>query len=158
MVAVRLPLPCISASRYNEDAKFVVLVSRQEISMTISGIKVLYVEDEPAIAELLRSGLDLFGIDVSPIYGNAEDALDKILSGKPPMNDCKLLVFDIRLPGMTGMELAERLRSAGEQRPILIVSAYQPPQRTQLEKLDAHFMPKPFDFAGIVSKIQELVN
>ena len=126
--------------------------------MTISGIKVLYVEDEPAIAELLRSGLDLFGIEVSPIYGNAEDAFEKIVSGQPPMSECKMLVFDIRLPGMTGMELAEKLRAAKEERPILIVSAYQPPARTHLERLDAHFMPKPFDFAGIVSKIQELVN
>lgn len=126
--------------------------------MTTNGIKVLYVEDEPAIAELLRSGLSLFGIDVSPIYGSAEEAFNQILSGQPPMAECQLLVFDIRLPGMTGLELAERLRSAGEQRPILIVSAYQPPARQQLESLGAHFMPKPFDFPGIVSKIQELLR
>lgn len=121
-------------------------------------IKVLYVEDEPAIAELLKSGLDLFGMEVSPIYGNAEDAKDQILSGQAPMAECNILVFDIRLPGMTGLELAESLRKNGEKRPILIVSAYQPPPRQQLESLGAHFMPKPFDFAGIVSKIQELVG
>lgn len=125
---------------------------------TDRGIKVLYVEDEPAIAELLKSGLDLFGIEVSPIYGNAEEAYQKIVSGQPPLNECQMLVFDIRLPGMTGLELAAALRQAGERRPILIVSAYQPPPRSQLEELGAHFMPKPFDFAGIVSKIQELVG
>jgi DNA-binding response OmpR family regulator len=122
------------------------------------GIKVLYVEDEPAIAELLKSGLDLFGIAVSPIYGDAEEAMEQIQAGKPPVSDCHLLVFDIRLPGMTGLQLADKLRKAGESRPILIVSAYQPPPRSQLKDLDAHFMPKPFDFAGIVSKIQELVD
>ncbi len=121
-------------------------------------IKVLYVEDEPAIAELLKSGLDLFGIEVSPIYGNAEDAFKQITSNQAPMNLANVLVFDIRLPGMTGLELAERLRTAGEHRPILIVSAYQPPPRTQLETLKAHFMPKPFDFAAIVSKIQDLLE
>jgi DNA-binding response OmpR family regulator len=121
-------------------------------------IKVLYVEDEPAIAELLKSGLDLFGIEVAPIYGNAEDALEQIMSGKPPLNDCNVLVFDIRLPGMTGLELARALRDRGEKRPVLIVSAYQPPPRSELEALNATFMPKPFDFAGIVSKIQDLVD
>jgi DNA-binding response OmpR family regulator len=121
------------------------------------GIKVLYVEDEPAIAELLRSGLDLFGIEVSPIYGNAEDAYQMIASGQPPMSEANVLVFDIRLPGMTGLELAQRLRDAGERRPVLIVSAYQPPARAQLDAIKASFMPKPFDFAGIVSKIQELI-
>ena len=121
-------------------------------------IKVLYVEDEPAIAELLRSGLDLFGIEVSPIYGNAEVAFEQITTGQMPMAECNVLVFDIRLPGMTGLELARTLRQAGEKRPILIVSAYQPPLRSELEELGATFMPKPFDFAGIVNILQELTT
>ncbi len=125
---------------------------------TDKGITVLYVEDEPAIAELLKSGLDLFGIEVSPIYGSAEEAYKQIMGKQPPVSDADILVFDIRLPGMTGLELAESLRKAGEKRPILIVSAYQPPPRSQLEDLNAHFMPKPFDFAGIVNKIQDLVS
>lgn len=125
---------------------------------TDSGIKVLYVEDEPAIAELLRSGLGLFGIQVHPIYGNAEDALDQILAGDPLANECDMLIFDIRLPGMTGLELAAALRENNEVRPILIVSAYQPPPRKELEHLKAAFMPKPFDFAGIVGTIQQLLG
>jgi DNA-binding response OmpR family regulator len=126
--------------------------------MPTSGIKVLYVEDEPAIAELLRSGLDLFGIEVSPLFGNAEDAYQMIVSGQPPTSEANVLVFDIRLPGMTGLELAAKLRDVKESRPMLIVSAYQPPTRAQLDPIKAHFMPKPFDFAGIVSKIQELIS
>jgi DNA-binding response OmpR family regulator len=118
-------------------------------------IKVAYVEDEPAIAELLKSGLGLFGISVSPIYGNAEDAQNQILSGQV---DAQVLVFDIRLPGMTGLELAASLRDAGETRPFLIVSAYQPPATSELEALGAAFMPKPFDFAGIVSTINDLIR
>jgi DNA-binding response OmpR family regulator len=125
---------------------------------TDQDIKVLYVEDEPAIAELLKAGLDLFGIEVSPIYGNAEDAFERITGDEKPIKECNVLVFDIRLPGMTGLELARKLRDAGEQRPILIVSAYQPPPRAELAALGAHFMPKPFDFAGIVNKIQELAR
>lgn len=120
-------------------------------------IKLLYVEDEPAIAELLRSGLDLFGMEVSPIYEDGETALEMIRANKPPISEAQVLIFDIRLPGITGLELAERLRKLGEERPILIVSAYQPPARKQLEELKAAFMPKPFDFAGIVKKIQDLV-
>jgi two-component system response regulator MprA len=125
----------------------------------MSDINVLYVEDEPAIAELLRSGLDLFGIQVNPIYGNAEDAFDQITGSENELiNACQMLVFDIRLPGMTGLELAARLRESGEDRPILIVSAYHPPPQSQLAELQAAFMPKPFDFSGIVQKIQELVG
>jgi DNA-binding response OmpR family regulator len=121
-------------------------------------IRVVYVEDEPAIAELLRSGLGLFGIEVRPIYGNAEDAFARLTSGDQEITSTHLFIFDIRLPGMTGMELASRLRQSGETRPILIVSAYQPPTRTELEQIGAAFMPKPFDFAGIVNTIQDMLG
>ena len=121
-------------------------------------INLLYVEDEPAIAELLRSGLDLFGMDVNPIYEDGETALEMIRKNEPPISEAQVLIFDIRLPGITGLELAERLRKFGEDRPILIVSAYQPPPRKQLDGLKAAFMPKPFDFAGIVRKIQDMVE
>lgn len=119
-------------------------------------IKVAYVEDEPAIAELLKSGLGLFGITVSPIYGSAEEAQDQIINGA--VDDAQVLVFDIRLPGMTGLELAQSLREQNEERPFLIVSAYQPPSNSELDQLGAAFMPKPFDFAGIVGVIQDLVS
>ena len=118
-------------------------------------ITVAYVEDEPAIAELLKSGLGLFGIKVEPIYGTAEEAQDQILSGQV---GAEVLVFDIRLPGMTGLELAQSLRESGESRPFLIVSAYHPPSPKELEALNAAFMPKPFDFAGIVGVIQNLLS
>jgi len=118
------------------------------------GIKVLYVEDEPAIAELLRSGLELFGIDVSPIYGNAEEAFQTITSGQPPMSECQLLVFDIRLPGMTGLDLAAKLRDANEKRPILIVSAYQPPARAQLEALRLALCPSLLTLRGLSARFK----
>lgn len=124
----------------------------------MADVLVLYVEDEPAIAELLRSGLDLYGIEVSPIYDHATAAYEQIAANQGRIAECLLLVFDIRLPGMTGLELARKLRENGEQRPILIVSAYQAPSHAELKSLGAHFMPKPFDFPGIASKIQELVK
>lgn len=123
--------------------------------MAVENITVAYVEDEPAIAELLRSGLGLFGINVSPVYGTAEEAQEQILSGGV---DADVLIFDIRLPGMTGLELAQVLRDNGERRPFLIVSAYHPPTPSELEALGAAFMPKPFDFAGIVGTIQNLLG
>lgn len=118
------------------------------------GINVAYVEDEPAIAELLKSGLALFGISVNPIYGTAEEARDQILGGI----NADVLIFDIRLPGMTGLELAQELRDAGETRPFLIVSAYHPPAASELAGLGASFMPKPFDFAGIVGILQNMTH
>ena len=117
---------------------------------------VLYVEDEPNLAELLRTGLGLFGMTVSPIYGTAEALLGKI--NTPEWHSADIFFFDIRLPGMTGLELAKVLREQGENRPFVIVSAYNRPDDALLEELKAAFQPKPFDFQEIVRTIQSLVK
>lgn len=117
---------------------------------------VLYVEDEPSLTELLRTGLGLFGMIVSPIYCSAEELLSKI--GSPEFAEADVLFLDIRLPGLTGLELAKHLRTDGEARPIVIVSAYNRPDGDVLEEIHAVFQPKPFDFDEIVHTIQSLLR
>ena len=119
-------------------------------------IFVLYVEDEPNLAELLRTGLGLFGMVVNPIYCSAEELLNKIASPEYALAD--ILFLDIRLPGLTGLELASKLRGRSEKRPIVIVSAYNRPDDSVLEELGATFRPKPFDFEDIVRTINSLVK
>jgi DNA-binding response OmpR family regulator len=119
-------------------------------------VVVLYVEDEPNLAELLRTGLGLFGMIVNPIYCSAEHLLGRIAS--PEFASADILFLDIRLPGLTGLELAKELRQKGEARPIVIVSAYNRPDDSMLDELHASFQPKPFDFGEIVRTIQSLVK
>jgi DNA-binding response OmpR family regulator len=119
-------------------------------------VVVLYVEDEPNLAELLRAGLGMFGMIVSPIYCSAEELLGKISSTEFTAAD--IMVLDIRLPGLTGLELAKRLRGQGENRPIVIVSAFNRPDQSVLDEIGAIFQPKPFDFQAIVHTIQALVK
>lgn len=119
-----------------------------------SQIQILYVEDEPSIAQLLASGLGLFGMKVYPIYMNAEDVLRSLET--PEFKAANILVFDIRLPQMTGIQLAKELRIRGETRPLVLVSAWPPPPRQELERLNAKFLPKPFDFPDLVQTIQSL--
>ncbi len=119
-------------------------------------INILYVEDEPSSAQLLSSGLGLFGMKVQPIYMSAEDLLQN-LNGTGFV-EADMFIFDIRLPGITGLELATRLRQKGESRPFLLVSAWPAPATEKLEAIQASFIAKPFDFSDIVSKIQELTH
>ena len=124
--------------------------------MTEEKVRVLYVEDEPSLAELLRAGLAMFGMLVNPIYCSAEELLRKITSQEFAAAD--ILILDIRLPGLTGLELAKRLREQNERRPIVIVSAYNRPESAVLDEIGAAFQPKPFDFGEIVRTIQTLVK
>jgi len=119
-------------------------------------IKVLYVEDEPNIAELLRAGLSLFGMVVHPIYCSAEELLER--TATPEFTAADIMFLDIRLPGLTGLELAKKLRALGDKRPIVIVSAYGRPDETTLNEIGATFQPKPFDFDKIVRIVQSLLK
>ena len=118
-------------------------------------IRVTYVEDEPSIAQLLKSGLGLFGIQVNPIYMSAEQLLENIHNGE--FGDAQLFMFDIRLPRMTGVDLATKLREMGEERPFVLVSAW-PPSNEKLREINAVFLPKPFDFPDVVRTIQQLAS
>lgn len=118
-------------------------------------IKVAYVEDEPSIANLLTSGLGLFGITVHPVFMSAEQLLAEV--DGDAFNSADILMFDIRLPKMTGVDLASELRNRGENRPFVLVSAWPPPTDATLKKIRANFLPKPFDFPDVVQTIQKLV-
>ena len=119
-------------------------------------LNVLYVEDEPNIAKLLASGLSLFGIEVFPAFVSAEELLEK--TGDHEYAEADILIFDIRLPRMTGMELAAELRARGEKRPIVLVSAWPAPTRDQLDKIGAKFLPKLFAFPDVVQTVQRLAR
>jgi two-component system OmpR family response regulator len=119
-------------------------------------IRIIYVEDEPNIAELVSKGLKLFGIEVDPIYSSAEELLEHCSTSHLAHAD--IFFFDIRLPRMTGLELAARLRELGEKRPFIMVSAWPPPPRKQLQELGALFLAKPFSFPDMVQTIHHLAQ
>ena len=123
---------------------------------TENQIHVVYVEDEPNIAQLLVSGLGLFGIVVHPVFMSAEALLEKI--DQREFQQADILFFDIRLPRMTGLELAQELRQRGETRPFVLVSAWPAPSEKELAAIQARFLPKPFDFPHVIRTIQDLVN
>lgn len=85
-------------------------------------MRILAVDDEPLFLELLEAALrDLGFTDVTPIY-SAKEALRELEAGKKGF-DCILL--DIRMPGMSGVELCRNIRAiAGHKRtPIMMVTA-----------------------------------
>ena len=119
-------------------------------------INIVYVEDEPNIAELLSDGLNLFGITVHPIYASAEEMLEQHKSST--LKHADMFFFDIRLPRMTGLELAAHLRQLGEKRPFIMVSAWPPPPKQTLQDIDALFLPKPFSFPDMLQTIHHLAQ
>ena len=78
---------------------------------------ILVVDDEPRITELLRRVLAYEGYSVA-IAASGDLALNRILEHAPD-----LIILDVMLPGIDGFEVARRLRAAGDQVPVLMLTA-----------------------------------
>ena len=104
---------------------------------------ILIVEDEPATSWALAEGLsdDGFTIDTFP---SAEDAWRWLQSGRSD-----LVISDLRLPGMSGLELARKLRRGSHAQPVIIVTAYGGPdvlrELRQAGVTDCFSKPFPMD-------------
>jgi two-component system alkaline phosphatase synthesis response regulator PhoP len=90
-----------------------------EVLKTTTRFKVLVVDDEPEILDLLRYNFSKKGLEVA-VALNGEDALDKI-DADPP----QVIVLDIMMPVMNGIELCRKLRADDRYRniPVLFLSA-----------------------------------
>ena len=101
---------------------------------------ILIVEDEPTTSWALAEGLsdDGFTIDT---FRTAEEALDFLRAGASD-----LIITDLRLPGMSGLELARKLRRGPNAQPVIVVSAYGGAETLRdLRRAGvADIFPKPF--------------
>ncbi|MFN0074179.1 MAG: response regulator transcription factor [Chloroflexota bacterium] len=114
---------------------------------------ILIVEDDPAVASALRRRLGFEGFDVH-VASDGADALDLAAEHEPD-----LIVLDLMLPGMDGLEVARRLR-LGIDTPILMLTA-----RGAIEDKVAGFesgaddyLVKPFAFPELLLRIRALLR
>lgn len=82
-------------------------------------IRVVLVDDHPVVRTGIRNVLEAAGIKVAAEAGNGEDALRLVDSLQPDV-----LLLDIRMPGLSGVEVARRLQPRRPPLPILVLSAY----------------------------------
>lgn len=117
---------------------------------------VLVVEDEEAVARLVASILELNGYTVLKASG-AEEA---IAISETHEGAIDLLLTDVDMPGMTGRELAQRLRATREEARILYMSGREDFEIMGCGVLPAGtlFLPKPFTPYGLTWKVREILD
>jgi two-component system response regulator MprA len=115
---------------------------------------ILVVDDDPRITDLLRRILSYEGYSVA-IAASGSEALTRTLE-RPP----DLIVLDIMLPGLNGLEVAQRLRAAGDNVPILILTARDavPDRVTGLETGADDYLVKPFAPEELVARVKALLR
>jgi len=115
---------------------------------------ILVVDDDPRITDLLRRILAYEGYSVA-IAASGSEALDRSLE-RPP----DLVVLDIMLPGLDGLEVAQRLRTAGHNVPILMLTARDTvADRVKgLETGADDYLVKPFAPEELVARAKALLR
>lgn len=101
---------------------------------------ILLVDDEPGLLELLKEGLEDFNFFVV-CASNGSEALEMM---KKHSVDC--LITDIKMPGMSGIELVTILRESRPTIPVFFITAYQDLPKEVLANLQPKaIIFKPFD-------------
>ena len=118
--------------------------------------RILVVEDEVAIQELLRYSLEQAAFEVV-IVGSAEQAIAEINDQLPA-----LVLLDLMLPGMSGVSLAKRLRSEARTRelPIIMVTA-RAEETDRVLGLDIgadDYVSKPFSPKELIARIRAVLR
>lgn len=112
---------------------------------------VFVVEDDPAIGEALCDLFDSAGVH-SRRFASAEEFTE---FWNPSMAGC--LVLDIRLPGMSGMELQARFIQFGVEIPVILMTAHGdiPMVRKALKAGAVEFLTKPFQDEELLQAVEE---
>jgi DNA-binding response OmpR family regulator len=117
-------------------------------------MKILVVEDEPRIADFLERGLVSAGYEVD----TAPDGTTAI--ARSFATDYGLVILDLMLPDIDGLEVLQRLRNRKGSPPVLILSARDGvDQRVQGLELGADdYMSKPFAFVELLARVRALAR
>lgn len=117
-------------------------------------MRVLVVEDEPRMAALIRQGLEeeAYAVDV---VDNGRDVLLWVQSA-----DYDIILLDIMLPGMNGLDVCRQLRAEGHTMPIIMLTARDtlPDKVKGLDSGADDYLVKPFAIEELTARLRALAR
>lgn len=119
-----------------------------------TGTRILVVEDDPAIRELIRDSLSLIDIETDGV-GDGLEALNKLRRQR-----YDLIVLDVNLPKIDGLTLLSKIREEGSDIPVLVLSARsQRDEITQGLRVGADdYLVKPFGIEELILRVKAILR
>jgi two-component system response regulator MprA len=117
-------------------------------------MKILVVDDEPAVRDALERALRSHGYSVSTAL-DGRDGLERVAAETPD-----LIVLDILMPRLDGLEACRELRESGDRTPVLMLTA-RDAVGDRVEGLDAgadDYLVKPFALEELLARIRALLR
>lgn len=117
-------------------------------------MKLLLVEDERRIAQNIKKGLEQDGYAVDIAYDGAEGY------ASASADEYDVIISDVMMPEMDGMEMCRRLRADGNKTPLLLLTA-KDSERDIVNGLDVgadDYLAKPFSFNVLLARIRALMR
>jgi two-component system response regulator MprA len=117
-------------------------------------MRILVVDDEPAVREAVERALRLEGHDVA-LAGDGGQALDALQAWPPDA-----VVLDVLMPRLDGLEACRRMRLSGDRTPVLMLTA-RDAIRDRVAGLDAgadDYLVKPFALEELLARIRALLR
>ena len=121
--------------------------------ITERSVRVLVVDDEPMIVEMLTMGLSYEGFEVA-VARTGLEALDMASESMPD-----LVVLDVMLPGMDGVEVCRRLRSQGDAGILMLTARGELGDRVVgLDSGADDYLVKPFAFRELLARLRAILR
>ncbi len=117
--------------------------------------KILIVDDDRALRRTLAAALETEGYRVAEA-GDGREGLDKALAG-----NFDLIVLDVILPSLDGLEVCRKLREAGRQTPLIILSGKkirEPDKVLGLELGGDDYLVKPFGADEFIARVRAILR
>jgi DNA-binding response OmpR family regulator len=120
--------------------------------------RVLVADDSETILLLLRTRLEMEGYEVTTAADGHE--VDAALAAAAEGEQPDLILLDAMMPGKSGLDVLRELRGAGDETPVLIVSAHREEEGLGSAKQmgAAGFIGKPIDFEDLLGRIRRLTE